>query len=199
MEDHRGHLVPVDKIRPIDLLRNDLVTMIVARAKVTSEVMGEFKAQAMSEISAFVEQSAQEYGVSYGGMKGNIQLMSFDGRYKVLRSVCEYIVFDERLQIAKQLVDDCIKAWTTESSSNIRALINSAFEVDKGKVNTDRILSLRRLNIDDPRWRAAMDAISDSMQVNGSKEYIRVYERRDDGGYDQIPLDMSAVAAGKKQ
>jgi hypothetical protein len=194
MEDHRGSLVPVEKIKPIDLLRDDLVKRIVEKSRSTSAVLKNFKSGAMDEIAAFVEQSALEYGVHYGGVKGNIQLLSYDGRYKVLKSIAEHIVFDERLQIAKQLIDKCISTWTVGSSGNIIALINHAFEVDKqGKINTESILRLRRLNIADSDWKKAMDAISDSIQVTGSKDYIRVYERKDDGTYAQVPLDLSAV------
>lgn len=194
MEDHRGNMVPVEKIKPIDLLRDELVKNIVVKSQATSAILRNFKIGAMGEIDAFVQQSALEYGVHYGGTKGNIQLLSFDGRYKVVKSIGEYIVFDERLQVAKTLIDKCISSWTTESSANIRALINHAFQVDKqGKISTERVLSLRRLNIDDDDWKMAMDAISDSVQVTGSKEYIRVYERKADGSYTQIPLDLSVV------
>lgn len=194
MEDHRGNMVLVSNIKPVDLLRDDLVKRLVVRAESVHGVMQKFKTEAMSEIEAFVEQSAAEYGVSYGGKKGNIQLLSFDGKYMVKKSINEYIVFDERLQVAKRLIDDCISSWTKESSSKIKALINHAFEVDKqGKINTGRILSLSRLNIDDEKWKDAMQAIYDSIQVTGSKEYVRVYYRKNDGTYDQIPLDLSSV------
>lgn len=194
LEDHRGNMVLVSNIKPVDLLRDDLVKRLVARAETVHGVIQKFKTEAMSEIEAFVEQSSAEYGVSYGGRKGNIQLMSFDGKYMVKKSINEYIVFDERLQVAKRLIDDCISSWTKESSDKIKALINHAFEVDKqGKINTGRILSLSRLNIDDDKWKDAMQAIYDSVQVTGSKEYVRVYRRKNDGSYDQIPLDISSV------
>ena len=193
-EDHRGSLVPVSKIKPIDLLRDDVVNRIAYLAKNMSNILQQFKSEAMAEITAFTEQSALEYDVKYGGEKGNIQLLSFDGKFKVIKSINEYIVFDERLQIAKKLIDECIASWTTGASDNIQALINHAFEVDKqGKINTERILGLRRLNITDDAWGRAMGAIGDSVQITGSKEYIRVYTREDDGSYKQIPLDLASV------
>lgn len=193
-EDHRGNLVPVSKIKPIDILRDNVVERIVKGARIVSDILQEFKAGAMSDIIAFTEQSALEYDVKYGGEKGNIQLLSFDGKFKVIKSINEYIVFDERLQVAKKLIDECIASWTTGASDNIHALINHAFEVDKqGKINTERILGLRRLNITDDAWLRAMNAIGDSIQITGSKEYIRVYERQSDETYKQIPLDLASV------
>ncbi|MFA5751083.1 MAG: DUF3164 family protein [Candidatus Paceibacterota bacterium] len=194
MPDHRGNLVPKTMVKSIDLLRNDLVNKIVDQAIRTSNVLTSFKALATTEIVAFVEQSATEYNVTIGGIKGNIQLLSFDGKYKVIKSINDYIVFDERIQVAKQLVDECISKWSKDAMSEIQILVNHAFEVDKqGKINTERILGLRRLNIDDEQWKKAMDAIGDSIQITGSKEYIRVYERKNNGKYEQIPLDLSSV------
>ena len=108
-------------------------------------------------ISSFVELSAEQYGVKSRGKKGNMQFLSYDGEYKVLVSVNENIVFDERLQIAKDLIDDCINDWSQDSRSEIRALIQDAFYVGKsGQINRNRILGLRRLDIQDERWQKAM-------------------------------------------
>ena len=196
MQDHRGNLVPVENIKPVDRLRDEMVKTIVAHACSLSKSLQDFKRDTMNLIGVFVEKSALEYGVSYGGEKGNIQLLSFDGKYKVQKSISEYIVFDERLQVAKKLIDECIISWTGDTKSEIKSLINYAFEVDKqGKINRDRILGLRRLDITDPKWQRAMSAIADSIQVTGSKEYIRIYERQADGSYKQIPLDIASVVS----
>lgn len=192
MEDQLGRMVPVEQIREIDRERDALVTEIVGKARAVSAQIQQFKAGVMGDIQAFVDLSAERFEVKVGGSKGNISLLSYDGRYKVQRAIDEYIVFDERLQVAKALIDECIHAWSEGSRSEIRVLINDAFQVDQqGKVNTKRILGLRRLNIADERWRKAMDAIGESIQVTGSKAYIRVYERKADGSYEQISLDVS--------
>jgi hypothetical protein len=62
-----------------------------------------------------------------------------------------------------------------------------------GSVNTARILGLRRLAIDDVQWQQAMEAISDAIQVSGTKEYLRFYTRDESGKYQQIPLDFAAM------
>ncbi|MNR12659.1 hypothetical protein D3C85_1290270 [compost metagenome] len=74
------------------------------------------------------------------------------------------------------------------------AIIQDAFEVDReGKVNTGRILSLRKLNIDDERWPTAMQAIADSIIVSGTKAYVRFLVKDEDGGMSSIPLDLAAL------
>jgi hypothetical protein len=38
-----------------------------------------------------------------------------------------------------------------------------------------------------------MQAITESIQISGSKQYLRFYERNDRGEYVQIPLDVAAL------
>lgn len=194
MEDAQGRMVPENLVSDIDKLRNSVVLGIIEKAKAMSEALARFKAGLMDDIQAFVDISGERFDVKMGGTKGNVQLTSFDGRYKVLRAVAEYLTFDERLQVAKALIDECIHEWTKTSGDEIKALVNDAFYVDKlGRINTGRILGLRRLAIENEKWQEAMRAISESLQVAGSKSYVRVYERQADGGYRQINLDIAAL------
>jgi hypothetical protein len=193
-EDRHGSLVMECMIKEIDKLRDDLVMDIVKKSKELSALLADFKTKTTNDITAFVQLSAEKYSVAFGGEKGNINLVSYDGEYKVSKAINEYIVFDERLQIAKTLIDDCIKDWSTESKDELKALINHAFRVDKaGNISIDGVLGLRRIAIDDHRWKKAMEAISDSIQITGSKAYIRVYRKNKDKKYELINLDLAAI------
>ena len=195
MQDARGRLVPESMVKPIDQLRDQTIQSLVAEAKALQAKLAEFKNRAFTDIAAFVEASNAQYGVKVGGTKGNISLVTFDGRYKIIRQIAEHIQFDERLQAAKELIDACIREWTEGSSDKIKALINEAFQVDKeGNVNTGRILGLRRLAIEDQKWTLAMSAIGDSIRVTGSKPYVRLYERDEaTDEYRAISLDLAAI------
>lgn len=195
MENTQGHLVPIESVKPIDIARDSLVREIVDKAKALNGQIVEFKAAVFGDITAFVQLSAEQYQVKIGGNKGNISLLSFDGRYRVLRSIAEAITFDERLQAAKALIDECITDWAQSSTPEIKVLVQDAFQVDKaGNINTGRVLGLRRLEITDERWLRAMQAIGDAVQVTGSKAYVRVYERNAaTGEYLPIPLDIAAA------
>lgn len=192
-----GHLIPISTIKEIDLERDRLVHEIVEKAKNLNEKIADFKEAAFGDIAAFIDLSAEKYGVTMRGVigKGNITLFSFDGQYKVQRAISEHLVFDERLMAAKALIDACITEWAHDSRPEIQVLVNDAFRVDKaGKINTGRVLGLRRLSIEDERWKQAMQAISESVQVVGSKSYIRVYERiGETDQYRSIPLDIAGV------
>jgi len=195
MQDPQGRLVPVAMVKEIDLLRNNLVMQIVGAARDVSEVLQAFKAASFGDIQSFCDLSAEQYQKDMGGMKGNVTLLSFDGRYKVSRAISETYVFDERLQVAKALVDECLQEWSGDSRPELKMLINDAFQVDKlGQVNVKRIMSLRKFNIDDSRWKKAMEAINDSLNVLESRVYLRVHERIENTDqWKQIPLDISGV------
>lgn len=192
--DANGRLVPESMIKPIDLTRDQLVSELSRKALDMSERIAQFKASVFADINAFVDLSGEQYGVQLGGKKGNLTLYTYDGRYKVQVAIAEHLVFDERLQAAKHLIDECIVAWSADSRDEIKVLVQSAFDTDKeGKINTGRVLGLRRLDIKDEKWQRAMNAIGESLQVVGSKSYVRFYERIGEDEYKPIRLHIAAV------
>ena len=193
--DAKGCLVPLSMIKPIDLERDGLVKDLIGQAKAVSNIITELKEHVFNDINAFVELSAEQYGITMGGKKGNLTLYSFDGALKIQVAIAERMVFDERLQAARQLIDECITVWSEGSNDKIKVLIQGAFHTDKeGTINAGRVLALRRLDIKDAKWQTAMTAIGESLQLVGSKEYVRFYERV--AGSDQylpISLDMATA------
>lgn len=193
-QDARGALVPTHAIKPIDLARDDLVKEMVAKVLPIQNQLATVKKSVIEDVRAFIEMSANEYDVHLGGKKGNVTLTSFDGEFRVMIAMQDSLHFDERLQAAKQLIDECLNEWTQNSDDNVKIIVNAAFDVSKeGKINTGRVLGLRRLNIQHEKWHQAMNILSDSIQVLSSKEYVRFYQRNQDGKYELINLDLATV------
>jgi hypothetical protein len=194
MEDPQGRQVPVEMVKEIDKLRDQTVSEIMKKTLAMRDTLAAFKRGVWDDIQSFLTISAEQHGVKFGGKRGNITLTSYDGRYKQIVAINDTMQFNEKLRVAKELIDDCIKRWSGDAGPELRALVDDAFNVDKtGGINKDRVLGLRRLNIADAEWRRAMEAITDSIQVVSSKTYMRFYERRADGSYGQIPLDVAAL------
>ncbi|EIN9831303.1 DUF3164 family protein [Salmonella enterica] len=193
--DARGVMTPADMVKQPDKDRDALVGEIIERALPLHKSLSEFKLSVFADTQAFRELSGELYGAKVGGEKGNMTLYSWDGVYKVQVAIAERLVFDERLQAAKSLIDECLKEWTEDSRPEVISLIDEAFQVDKeGEVSTSRILRLRRLDIQDERWLNAMRAINDAILVVGSKKYVRLYRRvGDNNQYEPISLDLAAV------
>ncbi|MFZ6675405.1 DUF3164 family protein [Undibacterium sp. Xuan67W] len=194
LRNAQGHLVPLTLIKPIDQTRDQVVQELALAAKTMRDLLSKFKGQVFGDVAAFVTLSAEQYGVELGGKKGNVTLHSFDGQFKIQLAIQENIVFDERLQAAKALIDECIEEWSVGSDPKIKVLVHDAFKTDKeGNINTGRVLGLRRLDIKDEKWTRAMTAIGESLQVVGSKQYMRFYERVGEDKYQPISLDMAAI------
>ncbi|HHE3462823.1 DUF3164 family protein [Pasteurella multocida] len=190
----KGNLVPDEMVKEIDKERDCLVRGFVEQALEKQKEVRAFKKQVFDDIDAFIQLSAEKYDVQLGGRKGNVTLLSYDGEYKLIIAVQDRLTFDERIQAAKQLIDECLHEWSADARPELRSIINDAFQVDKeGNLNTARILSLRRVEIQDERWTKAMQAISDSIQIVDSKDYVRFYKRDENGNYQQISLDMARV------
>ncbi|MCL7931726.1 DUF3164 family protein [Halomonas llamarensis] len=194
-QDAKGRLIPEESIKPVDQARDELAIELVTKAKELNRQLAQFKAAAFGDIESFIQLSAEEYGVNVGGKKGNVTLLSFDGKYKIQRQVADSITFDERLEAAKGLIDECLKDWTDGARSEVKTIVQDAFRTDKqGNLRTGAVLALRRHDFDDPRWLRAMDAIADAVQVTGSKSYVRIYERiGETDRYQPISLNLAEV------
>lgn len=194
MTDAQGRQVPVEMIKEIDILRDQTVHEIMKKTFHIREELLQFKQDIWNDIQEFLSISAEQHGVQMGGKKGNITLTSYDGKYKIMLAVSDSLQFNEKLQIAKSLIDKCIKQWSDDACPELKILIDDAFNVDKqGKINSARVLGLRRLAIKDHQWHEAMEAITESLSFSASKTYMRFYKRSAKGRYFQVPIDIAAL------
>lgn len=195
MEDAKGRYVPIASVKPADKLTDQTVRKIIEFARDLSARIARFKGHCYDDIGSLQALIAEQYGASVGGAKGNISLTTFDGRLKVTVQVTDQLAFGPELQAAKQLVDACLADWSDGSRDELVAVVNRAFQVDKeGTINRAEIFMLLRVEIADPRWQAAMDAVRDSIRVIGSKTYIRFHERSGpDDGWRPITIDLAAA------
>lgn len=192
MKDAKGCLWPEENVAQIDKERDALVREIVGKAQAVAGTVEEFKTGAIGDIQAFAELSAEKYDVKLGGTKGNITLATFDGEFRVCRAVSEVLAVDERILAVKALFDECITRWAEGSNSNLRVLLNHAFRTDKeGNLNIKALLSLRQIQINDPQWNNALEALADTIKVVQTREYVRIYQRDETGKYNQLNLDVS--------
>lgn len=195
LTDSQGRLVPKGLVADVDKLRDEVVREVVGSAAHVRDKLNAFRDQAMDKIDAFVSLSAEEHGVKLGGRKGNLQLRSYDGCLMVEIAVSPKVTFSEKLRVAKELIDEYITEATEGSPDGLKAIVYDAFDVDnEGRLNTRRILSLRRIKINDDRWLRAMEAISEAITVKGSKEYLRIYTRPNPRAkFQMMPLSLAAV------
>lgn len=196
MEDAKGRLTPLDMVKPVDLLEDQMVRTVIGYADELNKQIARFRGHCFSDIAAFLDLLAENYGVTkFGGAKGNMSFTTYGGLMKVQVSIADQFTFGAELQIAKALIDECINEWSSDARSEIRVLVDHAFEPrQQGKVNAEAILSLRRVKIEDERWLRAMQAINDALNVEGSKTYLRFYRRASTGhAWEHVTINLAAA------
>lgn len=195
LRDAKGALVPLQAIKPQDLLMDEQVRSIMVQARALAAQIRKFKVDTFAAVAVLQALLADHYGASRGGAKGNITLTSFDGCLKVQVQVADLIEFGPELQSAKSLIDECLGEWAQGGSVELQALINRAFQVDKqGQINRAELFMLLRTEIADPRWMRAMEAIKDSIRIIGSRQYVRFYERdAHDAAWRAVSIDIATA------
>lgn len=195
MKNASGHLVPKENVREQDLLRDEVARRLVTGAIEINALLTRYKKCALDDIADLVKIAGERYEVKLGGKKGNVQITTYDGEYKVVRSVAERIAFTEEIEAAKEIINRCIIRWSEGANANIRVLVDRAFRTDsKGQLKTSAVLELMRIDMQDEEWDQGMQALRDSIQSTGTAVYVRVYKRVGAAdNYVAIPLDLAAV------
>ncbi len=197
LPNNRGGFDALTMIDAVDLLQDQTVKSIIGYAEALSAQIARFKGHTFDDINSFLDLIAEKYGAKRGGKKGNLTLTSYDGCMKVELKVADRIVFGPQLQVARSLVDECIASWSDGARDEIRALVDGAFNTDKeGTVDRTALLKLRRLNINNPVWKRAMEALGDSIRTEGTTTYMRFSRRPDVNAlWTSISIDLAGVQA----
>ncbi|UCD37983.1 MAG: DUF3164 family protein [Fidelibacterota bacterium] len=190
--DGQDRAVPPRYIDPVVKVRDRLVRRIAVKAWRLHAQMTAVKGEVLALVDQYLERVAVSYNEAW---KGNAELVTFDGRLKVEVKINEALEFDERLQVAKQKIDHCLRRWTGNAGAEVRAIITQAFQVDsKGRINVRSILMLRQFKFDDPVWREAMALIADSLRIRTTRRYVNVYYKHEGTGrFELLPLNWSAL------
>jgi hypothetical protein len=199
MRNAIGQDIPVHMVKEIDKLRDEFVRETVADFERISAMLAELKSRTEKNLDAFMEISAGRYGERLGGKRGGVVLFSYDGKYKLVRQYADYIVFDEGLSVAKEMLDRYLNSKLESADADLRMLIDRAFRPNSaGRLSTSSILGLRSVAINDPHWISAMHAISESLKVVSSKSYVRAYKQDEEGNWRPVCVDYPSVTPAKQ-
>ena len=193
--NNRGKAVPPEFIDPVVRNRDRAVERAFKKAEQLQSRVEKVKAEIEAIIDKHLAYVDKKTEVT-NDTKGNLMLTSYAGDLQLEVRINDLIEFDSRLQNAKTLIDQCIHKWSEGANRNIAALVNEAFDVDKkGNVNTANILRLRQINIKDADWKRAMELITESIQVAGTRRYLR-FKRREGGlggKWETLNLNFSSI------
>lgn len=195
MRDAKGRLVPVELVKPADKLEDEMVRKVMAFALDLSAQVARFKEHTFADLNGFQQLLEQDYGARAGGEKGNVTFQTVDGLMQVKVQIANLIEFGPQLQQAKSLIDECLLEWGADARPEIKAIVTSAFSVEKeGQINQANLFLLLKLDIVEERWTRAMTAIRDAIRITGTKEYVRFYRRRrPQDRFEPVTIDLAAA------
>ena len=127
--------------------------------------------------------------------KGYFSFRSFDGRIVVRLDRARDVVFNEKLDLAKELIDEAVREIAGETAGDLRTIVESAFK-PRGKNRTldrQRLSDICRMNVRNKKWLKAVELIKAAAEESARMDYLRVI----DGGA-AIVLDLHACARAER-
>lgn len=196
--DPRGTPCPAKFVPAVEKRRDLAVERIHTLVEKLEKQMRDAKAKTFAEIEGYLEWLAKDSDVQRAEGKGNLTLTNFSGNKQVEVAMDDIITLDDRLQQAKTLVDEYILELGENAPPELVTLAQICFNTDKsGRVNQAMVLKLLKYAFKDPKWIQAVQLIRESIQVTGSRQYIRIRKRTmepgEAGSWKSCNLNFSAM------
>lgn len=196
--DEAGVEIPYNRTTKTErLLERQLYSMFNKSLQI-EEALKKFKTDIAETVANIVETAREENAVKLNG-KGNYTFYNFDRSLKIEVSVNELIRFDDlKLESAKEVLINLVRNSVT-GDDFILSLVEDAFQTTRGKLDTRKILSLKkhtkRIKTKAIReeWEKAMTLIDESISRPDSKTYYRVWYKDANGVYQTVELNFSAI------
>lgn len=195
--DPMGQQVPAKYVKPYERLRDKVALAIAKDWQDAEQRLCKLKARTLQLVEQLQEASTQAADVkALGGKQGYIQFRSFDGSITVRVDNAKRTEFDERLQLAQQLIMEAVRELSEgDHNADLVEIATRAFQPrSSGNLDMQRIRDLRKYNVKHPKWVKACEIIADCERVIGHRRYIRVAIRPDPVSEPRnIILDIAAL------
>lgn len=178
VENSRGKLVPESSVKPLDALRDQMVERTFSSIGSLESLMKQVKQACFEDIEAYLETGAEVYGVELRNEKGNYTFTSFDGSRKIRVYYSKTMDIAPEIGLAKSLIDEYLNSELSSASDGIKAIVTGAFQLNQNRYDAKRLLELKTYDIDDDRWRRAMEIIDDSVTTTLTCRCISFYEKK---------------------
>ena len=193
--DESGAEIPANRITHLEKMKEKFSFKIATDAAKLNTGLTVFK-QGIKAMCNQVFDTVMTAEEKKKATKGNFTWYNFDGSIKVEVSINENIEFDGLLiEKCKQKLMELVGESISADKAFIKELVLSAFQTSKGKLDTKKILSLKKYatRITDTRYAEAMKYLDDSIRRPDSKTYFRVWVKDDNGQYKNIDLNFSSI------
>lgn len=199
MRDANGNDIPVKYVSAYDRQRDRTARRIRARFEKARRMLEAVVVESAADLRAL------KVGKDRPGEKGNFQTSSFDGLIRVAIKQQYCIRLDERVISARDLMLGYVKGVLDRvngvDTTALRLLVENAFKANSsGYLSTAKVLALIRMEVNDPKWRAAKEILQAAIMPQKGKRYLACEVRAStQEDFRAIRLDLAdcwpAVAA----
>jgi hypothetical protein len=193
-KDEKGVPVPVDRISDLEKKKERYSLKIAKDAIKINQQLTTYKDSIRDLCREVYESVLTEEERSKA--KGSFTWYNFDGTIRIEVKINENIDFDTILiEKCKQKLMDIVGESIKPKLQFVKELVLSAFQTSKGKLDTKKIMSLKKYasRIKDVRYQEAMELLDQSIRRPDSKTYFKVSVRDENGAYQNIELNFSSI------
>jgi len=190
--DHTGQEIPAAYVPKLDKNRDRVARLYAKKAIALRDKLTTFKEELLEACDNLYDQMLAEHKV-HPKTKGGFSVTSFDKSIKIEININERVEFDDRIQVAQELINEYIESKSGGMDKDIRQIVNLAFQTRKGRLDVKRVLGLFQLNIQDKKWVEAMEVLKKSISRNQTKRYARIWLKDKNGEYQAVDLNFSAL------
>lgn len=194
--DETGNMVQISRLTKTEKIMEKNSGRIYKRSLEINELLKKFKEE--------IEQLTDEVYASYinekklndKNLKGNFTFYNFNRTVKIEININDRIEFDELgIQSARQLLEEFLQDNVQTKDDVIRQLILDAFSTRNGKLDPKKVLNLIRYRskIKNDKFLRAIELLEESIRKPSSKTYFRVFAKNEQGKWESIELNFSAL------
>lgn len=196
--DPAGNVIPANRVTPLEKRKERFADKIKKNAIKISQELSALKGLIETSSSEIYQEVMQEKNIDIKKKKGNFTWFNFDRTIKI------EIERNDKTEFDSILIDSCKTKLDTFLSTNIntenqfiKQLILDAFQTTKGRLDTQRVMSLLKYKskINNELFLSAMEDLENSITREFRKRYSRVWLKDADGEWVNIPLNYSDVGA----
>ena len=197
--DEKGLQIPASRVTATEKLKDRKAAQLLREAQKLHKALTAYKRTMADTCQEVFTAVMEENGVKPYNHKGNFTWFNFDRSIKIEASVNERIDFDDALiAAAKDKFYEFMSKNTAGVDEMIRSLIMDAFSTTRGRLDAKKVMGLvrYRAKINQKRYplfHEAVDLIEQSIRRPDSRTYFRIWERRPDGDYKAVDLNISSI------
>jgi hypothetical protein len=195
-QDEAGKTMPYSSIKNSEKVYEMELFAVAKKALKVHNELEKLKAFIQASVNKCIDAFHRDYKGKKTEFKGNYTIRNFNDTIKVEVSVSNPISFDDMtIQKARETFKEFLADGVTTKDDTIKQMVLDAFETSRGRLDVDKIMSLKRYSdrIDDPRWKKAMKLIDQAIRRPSTAKYFRVWVKDDAGKYQNITLALANV------